>query len=134
MLTPDVPSYKCSTPSYKCNTHKIIHSISLEPIFISAMPIDLNILPDQHGELLPDLNEAPAYEQEDAITYLQEHQLYEDGPPVGSSYLISMKNLPMNKKVKSLISRNINLMKMKPIYKKVSPYIFVTMDCLVCMS
>jgi hypothetical protein len=45
------------------------------------MPIDLNILPDQQGELLPDLNEAPAYEQEDAITHRQEHQLYEDRAP-----------------------------------------------------
>jgi hypothetical protein len=35
------------------------------------MPIDLNILLDQQGELLPDLNEAPAYEQEDAITHLK---------------------------------------------------------------
>jgi hypothetical protein len=43
---------------------------------------DLNILLDQHGELLPNLNEAPAYEQEDAIPRLQEHQLYEDEAPL----------------------------------------------------
>ncbi|CAD6333720.1 unnamed protein product [Miscanthus lutarioriparius] len=41
------------------------------------MPIDLNIPPDQHGELLPDLNEEPAHE-EDEIAHLQEDQLHED--------------------------------------------------------
>jgi len=41
------------------------------------MPIDLNILPDQHGELLSDLNEEHAHE-EDEIAHLQEDQLYED--------------------------------------------------------
>lgn len=58
------------------------------------MPIDLNILPDHHrelvldlnkepahGEILPDLNEESAYyEQED---HLQEHQIYEVHPQEG---------------------------------------------------
>jgi hypothetical protein len=50
-----------------------------------------------------------------------------------SSYLISMKNLRMSKKMKSFISRKINFMKMKPI-SKVSPYIFITMNALVYIS
>jgi hypothetical protein len=56
-------------PSYKCTTYQTIHSVSLEAIFIisQAMPIDLNTLLDPHGELLPDLNEQPAYEQQDEI-------------------------------------------------------------------
>jgi hypothetical protein len=40
------------------------------------MPIDLNILSDHHGELLSDLNEQPANEQ-DEIMSLQQDQLYE---------------------------------------------------------
>jgi hypothetical protein len=35
-------------------------------------------LQDQHGELLLDLNEKHAYEQEDEIVHLQKDQLYED--------------------------------------------------------
>ncbi|CAD6256718.1 unnamed protein product [Miscanthus lutarioriparius] len=35
-------------------------------------------LQDQHGHLLPDLNENPVYEQENEIAHLQEDQLYED--------------------------------------------------------
>jgi len=42
------------------------------------MPIDLNTLSDPHGEVLLDLNEQPAYEQEDEIMSLQQDQLYED--------------------------------------------------------
>jgi len=42
------------------------------------MPIDLNTLLDPHGEVLLDLNEQPAYEQEDEIMSLQQDQLYED--------------------------------------------------------
>ena len=42
------------------------------------MSIDLNTLPDLHGELLPDLNEQPQNEQEDEITSLQQDQVYED--------------------------------------------------------
>jgi hypothetical protein len=49
------------------------------------------------------------------------------------SYLISTKKLRMSKKMKSLISRKINFMKMKPI-SEVSPYIFITMNALACMS
>jgi hypothetical protein len=52
---------------------------------------------------------------------------------MGSSYLISMEILHMRKKMKSLISRKINFTKTKPI-SKVSPYIFITMNALVCMS
>ena len=50
-----------------------------------------------------------------------------------SSYLISVTNLHMSKKTKSLMSSKINFMQMKPI-SKVNPYIFITMNALVCMS
>ena len=42
------------------------------------MSIDLNTLPDLHGELLPDLNKNPMYEHEDEIAYPQKDHLYED--------------------------------------------------------
>jgi hypothetical protein len=65
---------------YKCTTYQTIHSISLEAIFIisQAMPIDLSTLPDLHGELLPDLNKQPTYEQQDKIMSVQQDQLYDD--------------------------------------------------------
>jgi len=39
----------------------------------------------------------------------------------------------MSKKTKSLMSSKINFMQMKPI-SKVSPYVFITLNALVCMS
>jgi hypothetical protein len=101
------------------------------------MPIDLNTLLDPHGELLHDLNEQPAYEQQDEIMSVQQDQLYDDEAHLqdqhGELLPVLNEKLRMSKKIKSLISRKISFMKIKPI-SKVSPYIFITMNALACMS
>jgi hypothetical protein len=55
-------------------------------------------LQNQHEEFLPDLNEEPAYEQEDEIAHLQEDQLYEDeahlqGQPLRPYIFVKMNAL-----------------------------------------
>ncbi|CAD6270471.1 unnamed protein product [Miscanthus lutarioriparius] len=100
------------------------------------MPIDLNIPPDQHGELLPDLNEEPAHE-EDEIAHLQEDQLHEDEaqlPDQHGELLPDLNQKPAYEQEDKIshVSK-IKFMQLKPI-SKVSPYIFITMNALVCMS
>ena len=102
------------------------------------MSIDLNTLPDLHGELLPNLSEQPQNEQEDEIMSLQQDQVYEDEAHLQDQHghlLPDLNKNPMYEHEDEIahLQKKITFMKMKPI-SKVSPFIFITMNDLVCMS